>query len=284
LRLIYGRIRTLPDVLHIPGLAINLIFVSKMDDVGVKTIFEKETCRMVRGEMVLLKRVWFGTLYKLEGITISDGCNGSIVLDILVEEKRNPIVFGEKVMLWHQILGHIGEKGLQLLHGKGMVEVMSNFSMDFYLCEHCLYGKQNQVRFPSSAKRAEGILQLVHSDVFGSVSVPSLGKSVYYVSFIDDFLRNTWIYILRKKFEVFDRFKEFKALVENQTEKRIKVLRTDNGGEFCGNEFEEFCKKCGIERHNIAPYTPQQNGVAKIMNRMLMEKSRCMLSGGGLGK
>jgi hypothetical protein len=65
---------------------------------------------------------------------------------------------------------------------------------------------------------------------------------MYYVSFIDDFSRNTWIYFLRKKSKVFDRFKEFKALVENQTEKIIKVLRTDNGGDFYSNEFEEFCK------------------------------------------
>jgi hypothetical protein len=165
-----------------------------------------------------------------------------------------------------------------------MVEGMSNCSLDFDFCEHCLYGKQNRVRFPSGAMRAEGILQLVHSDVFGPVSVPSLGKSVYYVSFIDDFSRKTWIYFLRKKFEVFDRFKEFKALVENQTEKRIKVLRTDNGGEFCRNEFEEFCKKCGIARQKTTPYTPQQNGVAERMNRMLMEKARCMLSGVGLGQ
>jgi hypothetical protein len=69
--------------------------------------------------------------------------------------------------------------------------------------------------------------------VFGPVPVPSLGKSVYYASFIDDFSRNTWIYFLRKKSEVFDKFKEFKALVENQIEKKIKVLRTDNGGELC---------------------------------------------------
>ena len=86
--------------------------------------------------------------------------------------------------------------------------------------------------FPSVAKRANKILELVHSDVFGPVSVPSLGKSVYYVSLIDEFSRNTWIYFLRKKSEVFDKFKEFKALVENQTEKKIKALRTDNGGEF----------------------------------------------------
>ena len=75
--------------------------------------------------------------------------------------------------------------------------------------------------FPSGGKRTKQILELVHSDVFGPVKVPSLGKSVYYVSFIDDFSRNTWIYFLKKKSEVFDRFKEFKALVENQTEKKI---------------------------------------------------------------
>jgi hypothetical protein len=107
LRLIDGRIRTLPGVLHIPGLARNLIFVRKMDDAGVKIIFEKETCRMVRGAMVLLKGVRIGTLYKLQGSTISDGCNSSIVLDIGAEEEKTPTVSGEKVMLWHQRLGHI---------------------------------------------------------------------------------------------------------------------------------------------------------------------------------
>jgi hypothetical protein len=86
LRLIYGRIRTLPCVIHIPGLARNLISVSKMDDVGVKIIFEKETCRMARGAMVLLKGVRFGTLYKMQGSTISDGCNSSIVPDTRFEE------------------------------------------------------------------------------------------------------------------------------------------------------------------------------------------------------
>jgi hypothetical protein len=120
--------------------------------------------------------------------------------------------------------------------------------------------------------------------VFGPVPIPFLGKSVYYVSFIDDFSRNTWIYFLRKKSKVFDKFKEFKALVENQIENKIKLLRTNNGGEFCGNEIKEFCKKCGIERQKTIPYTPQQNGVAERMNRKLMEKTRSMLSGAGLGQ
>jgi hypothetical protein len=71
----------------------------------------------------------------------------------------------------------------------------------------------------------------VQIDVFVHVSVPSLGKYVYYVSFIDDFSRNTWIYFLKNKSKVFDRFKEVKTLVENQMEKIIKVMRIDNGGE-----------------------------------------------------
>jgi hypothetical protein len=149
-------------------------------------------------------------------------------------------------MKWHQILRHIREKGLRLLQGKGMVEGMSNCSLDFYFYKHCVYGKQNQVRLPFGAMRVEGILKLVHGDVFRPVSVPSLGKYVYYVSFIDELLKNTWIYFLGKKYEVFDRFKEFKALVDNQIEKIIKVMRTYNGREFYRNEFEELSKKCGI--------------------------------------
>ena len=69
--------------------------------------------------------------------------------------------------------------------------------------------------FTSGHKKAKHILELVHSDVFAIVKVPSLGKSLYYVSFIDDFSRNIWTYFLKNKSKVFDRFKEFKALVEN---------------------------------------------------------------------
>jgi hypothetical protein len=94
-------------------------------------VFEKETCRMVRGEMVFLKGVRFGTMYKMQGRTISDGCNSLVVLDIVAEEEKTHIVFGEKTMLLHQRLGHIREKGLQLIHGKGMVEGISNFYRDF---------------------------------------------------------------------------------------------------------------------------------------------------------
>ena len=147
-----GRIRTLLGVLHIPALARNLISVSKLDDAGVKTVFEKDTCKMVRGALILMRGVRIGTLYKLQGRIIVDGCNGSMVPENGVE---NLVVSGEKTMLWHQRFGHIGEKGLQILHGKGMVVGMNTSSLDFDFYENFVYGKQNRVSFPSGANRAK---------------------------------------------------------------------------------------------------------------------------------
>ena len=73
----------------------------------------------------------------------------------MVPESRaeNLVVSGEKTMLWHQRLGHIREKGLQILYGKGMVEGMSNSSLDFDFCENCIYGKQNWVSSPLVVRR-----------------------------------------------------------------------------------------------------------------------------------
>ena len=77
LKLQGGRVRTLPGVLHIPALARNMIYVSKLDDVGVRTVFKKDTCKMVRGALILMRGVRIGTLYKLQGSTVVDGCNSS---------------------------------------------------------------------------------------------------------------------------------------------------------------------------------------------------------------
>jgi hypothetical protein len=201
-----------------------------------------------------MRGVWIGTLYTFLRNVDSIGCNNIISLEIdstvtrldlmstqldstrgklvQIDSTRNNEL--DPTRLWHKRVGHIGVKGLQDMQRKGMLGGFPEYGLEFNFCEHCIYGKQIQGRFPSGATRENVILELVHSDVFGSGTVPSLDVSLYYVSFIYDFSRNTWIYFLRKKSEVFNRFKEFKYLVENQTEKRIKVLRTDNGGEFRG--------------------------------------------------
>jgi hypothetical protein len=139
-------------------------------------------------------------------------------------------------------------KYFELCIKKGMVEDFPECNLEVDFCQHFIYGKQIWVRFQFETTREKGIKELVHSDVFGHVSVPSLGGSLYYFSFIDDFSRKTWIYFLRKKEEVLEKFKEFKSLIENHTNNNIKVLRNDNGGELCGKEFDQFYKHHFIAR------------------------------------
>ena len=112
-------------------------------------------------------------------------------------------------------MGHIGENGLLAMHSKGMVEGLPDcsFEVDFY--EHGVYGKHCLVSFPCNATRNKGILELIHSYVFGPVSVPSLGGYQYYMSFIVDFSIMTWLSFLRNKSEGFKKFIEFKILIEN---------------------------------------------------------------------
>ena len=110
------------------------------------------------------------------------------------------------------------------------------------------------------------ILEIIHFDVFGPMSSRSLSGYAYYVSFIDDFSRKTWIYFMKKKDEVFSKFKEFKALIENHTEKKIKNFRSDNGEEFTSNEFKEMCKDAWIKREFSTPYNPQKNGIVEWKN------------------
>ena len=102
-------------------------------------------------------------------------------------------------------------------------------------------------------------MDLIHSDLCGPMSVDILSGFSYFVTFIDDYFWKTWIYFLKTKESdiVLDRFKEFKALVENQTGRRIRVLRSDNGGEYTSGGFVDFCGKAGIKREFTVPYNPQ---------------------------
>jgi hypothetical protein len=100
---------------------------------------------------------------------------------------------------------------------------------------------------------------------------------VYYVSFIDYYSQKTWVHFLKSKDEVFGKFKESKALIENLTERNIKILKSDNGGEYTSKYFVNFCKYVGIKRELTTPYNPQQNGVAEIKNRTIMEAAKTMI-------
>jgi transposase InsO family protein len=99
----------------------------------------------------------------------------------------------------------------------------------------------------------------------------SLGGASYFVTFIDDATRKVWAYLTRTKDRVFTIFKDWLAMVENQTDRKQKSLRSNNGGEYKSNEFVQFNRERGIRREFTTPHSPKQNGVAERMNRTIQE-------------
>eukprot|EP00253_Pinus_taeda_P007806 PITA_07806 len=157
---------------------------------------------------------------------------------------------------WHRRMGHMYHGALRTL--REITTGIPDFSTDhFDTCRGCATGKFAKSPFPSSDNRATGILDLIHSDVSGRMSHVSLSGYEYYVLFIDDHSRRTWIYFLKTKSEVFKRFQEFRALVETQTGRKIKSLRSENGGEYTLGEFVDYCAEAGIRREFTVPYNPQ---------------------------
>ena len=179
-------------------------------------------------------------------------------------------------------LGHMTKKGLMILGRLGVLKGMEKPSIEF--CEHYIYGKRCRVQFHTSKSKSRNILDYVHSDVWGPTKQPSKGGSSYYVSFIDDYSRYTWVYFLKTKDQVFEKFKEWKALVENRTGQKVKMLRSDNGNEYNNGPFLQFCSQEGIARHWSVLGTPHQNGVAERFNRTVLERARCLILNAGLGK
>ena len=102
----------------------------------------------------------------------------------------------------------------------------------------------------------------------------SLSGGEYFLTFIDDKTSYTWIYILKHKDEIFPRFLEWKAEVERSMNQKLKVLRTDNGGEYMSADFKKYLKKEGVRHELTVPKTPKQNGATERMNRMLVEVVR----------
>ncbi|KAK1667045.1 hypothetical protein QYE76_055204 [Lolium multiflorum] len=147
-----------------------------------------------------------------------------------------------------------------------------------FLCEACLMGKMTKTPFSGMMERATDLLEIIHTDVCGPMSVASRGGYRYVLTFTDDLSRYGYIYLMKHKSETFEKFKEFQSEVENQRNKKIKFLRSDRGGEYLSYEFSMHLKKCGILSQLTPPGTPQRNGVSERRNRTLLDMVRSMMS------
>ena len=143
------------------------------------------------------------------------------------------------------------------------------------VCEPCLEGKMTMRPFQAKGYRAKEVLNLVHTNLGGPISTGARGYE-YFITFIDDYSRYGYIYLMRHKSEAFEKFKEFKVEVENHRGRSIKSLRSDRGGKYLLSEFRQFLEDHGITSQLAAPGRPQQNGVAEKRNRTLLEMVRSM--------
>ncbi|KAK8652167.1 hypothetical protein V6N13_061189 [Hibiscus sabdariffa] len=132
--------------------------------------------------------------------------------------------------------------------------------------------------FSGKGERASDLLGLIHSDVCGPMNTQARGGYQYFITFTDDFSRYGYIYLMRHKSEALERFKEFKNEVQNQHGKSIKALRSDQGGEYLSQDFDELLKECGIVSQLTPPGTPQWNGVSERRNLTLLDMVRSMMS------
>ena len=147
-----------------------------------------------------------------------------------------------------------------------------------HVCAACQFGKQTRLPFPKRGRVTYNPLEIVHADVWGPCQNTSIGGCQYYITFIDNFTRMTWVYFMKHKSEALEKFIEFKQLAEKEFNSYIKCLRSDSGGEYLSLAFDNYLQQNGIQRQLTCSYTPQQNGVAERKNRIIAEIARAFMN------
>lgn len=261
------------DVYYVPELKNNLLSLGQLHEKRITIIIQKGYCKIYHEERGLIAE---SRMSSNRMFALADQGRG----DSNSSEQRCLKTTSEDVpKLWHERYGHLSHRGIKALQSKGMVRGLPDFGIQSFTCPDCLVGKQPRKAIPKkSTWRAKEALELIHSDICGPINPTSNSGMRYILCFIDDYSRKGWVYLLKNKSDAFTEFKTFKKMVETETGKVIKGLRTDRGGEYTSLEFSDYCKEHGIRRQLTTSYTPQQNGIAERKNRTVMNMVRSMFS------
>ena len=241
----------LKDVLYVPKLDCNLLSISKLTkDLNCVTKFHPYLCE-------------FQALDSGKRIGNAKECAGLYLLQV-DDSKRKPeksacVVVSPKeeaVMLWHYRLGHPN-----FLYLKKMFPSIFNKSPNFFHCEICEMSKHTRNTYPVQSYKPSHPFSLIHSDVWGPSRVNTKTGSRWFVTFIDDHTRVTWVFLMKEKSEVGKIFENFHDMVQTQFQTSIQVLRTDNGREYYNSTLGSYLQKHGIIHQSSCVNTPQQNGL-----------------------
>lgn len=252
---------SLSSVLHVPAFPVNLVsFSALIDQIDCRVILDKFGCLIQ--ERQTSQTVGTGT--RRRGLWYMDQeVQPDLVCAATMEDKE------KQAMIHHCRMGHVSFDKMSRI----FPDVMCGIGKGKLTCDACEYAKHTRASYVSKGLRSISPFMLIHSDVWTSPVVSMNGKK-YFVTFIDCYSRMTWIYLMRHKDEVFSCFQNFHALVKNQFQVQVNVLRTDNGTEYVNNIFGDFMANQGILHQTSCPDTPPQNGVAERKNRHILEVAR----------
>jgi len=246
---------------YMPDFTSNLLSVKKCTtDLHCNVIFSPNDVKFqdIDSHKLIGKGITKGELYMLEDTALISNSSCSFTSAFALNND----------VLWHARLGHPHVRALSLMLPGVMVKNND--------CEACILGKHCKTVFQKSNTIYENCFDLVHSDVW---TAPCLSRDnyKYFVTFIDEKSKYTWITLIQTKDRVLDAFKNFQSYVSNHYNAKLKIFRSDNGGEYTSHTFKQHLAQHGILHQTSCPYTPQQNGVAERKNRHLMEVARSMM-------
>ncbi|KAI3813170.1 hypothetical protein L1987_17887 [Smallanthus sonchifolius] len=258
--------RVISQVYYIPSLKSNILSLGQLTENGCKVTMERDLLLLHDQEQKLLMRVT-RSRNRLYNINLKIGVPICLLGSL-----------EDQAWLWHARLGHLNFDSIRQMTQKNLVQGIPKINHASQICDACLLGKHSRAPFPKQAKfKSSEALDLVYGDLCGHISPPTHSGKKYIFLLVDDCTRYMWVYFLNSKDQAFETFKEFKQRVENEVGTKLKMLRTNRGGEFTSNEFSQYCKDNGIARQLTAPYSPQQNGVVERRNRTMLSTTRSML-------
>lgn len=260
------------NVLYVPQMKKNLFSVGTCTSRGYEVIFRVNYVIINGGDRVLASGIKqsneiYRMLFRVKSARVDDEVN----------------VSETNLQVWHERLGHVNNRTLCELVRKALLSGVELTDKSDVFCDSCQIGKSHRREFRKERERAATVPgEVIHTDVCGPMSVKTPGDASFLLTFKDDTTSFRYIYFLRHKSDVYEKFKVFDKLIENKFGRVMRELRSDNGREFRNKDMNGYPESRGIQRESTAPYTPEQNGKAERDNRTIIESARTMIHAKGL--
>ena len=260
---------SVPGVFNVPDLLYNLFSVGQLAELGYHIIFDYSGC-IVQDSRTGQE---LGTGPRVGHMFPVDSLRLPLVAPIFVATAT--IVSSiPSLALWHVRLGHASSSRVKQLASRGLLGSVSTENFD---CVSCQLGKQTALPFNTSESISTDIFGLIHSDVWGPSSFSSIGGSRYFVVFVDDYSRYSWIFNMKNRSKLLQVYSNFVKMVETQFSKRIKIFRSDNALEYTQYVFQTILHSYGTVHQLTCPGTSQQNGRDERKLRHILDIVRALL-------